>query len=144
MLSPCTCPADDALEYLLLYRWPGNVRQLANEINRFIAVAEPGSFITAASLAPEIRRARGGGDAPDRRDGAAAPPVSGFRLEPDEPMPDAVERLERLMVERALEKAGGRVEEAAKLLGISRKGLFLKRRRWGMAPGAEGTSAAES
>jgi DNA-binding NtrC family response regulator len=133
--------ADDALECLLLYRWPGNVRQLANEINRIVAVAEPGSVITAASLAPEIRRARGGTPAGERRESAAAPPIAGFHLDPDEPMPDAVERLERLMVERALKKAGGRVEEAAKLLGISRKGLFLKRRRWGMAPGTEGIPA---
>ena len=33
---------------------------------------------------------------------------------------------------RALERANGRVEEASRLLGISRKGLFLKRRRLGM------------
>ena len=33
-------------------------------------------------------------------------------------------------VRRALERSHGRVEEAARLLGISRKGLFLKRRRW--------------
>jgi DNA-binding NtrC family response regulator len=58
-------------------------------------------------------------------------------------MPAAVERLERLMVERVLRNAGGRVEEAAKLLGISRKGLFLKRRRWGMARSAEAIPALE-
>jgi transcriptional regulator of acetoin/glycerol metabolism len=35
-------------------------------------------------------------------------------------------------VVRALDRANGNYENAAKLLGISRKGLFLKRRRWGM------------
>jgi len=35
-------------------------------------------------------------------------------------------------VQAALDRAKGRVEEAAKILGISRKGLFLKRRRWGL------------
>ena len=34
-------------------------------------------------------------------------------------------------VRRALDRTHGRVEEASRLLGISRKGLFLKRRRWG-------------
>ena len=37
------------------------------------------------------------------------------------------------MVKVALDKTHGRVEEAAKILGISRKGLFLKRRRWGLS-----------
>jgi transcriptional regulator of acetoin/glycerol metabolism len=40
------------------------------------------------------------------------------------------------MVRRALERTDGRFEEAARLLGISRKGLFLKRRRWGVQPRA--------
>jgi len=31
-----------------------------------------------------------------------------------------------------MDASGGRVAEAAQLLGISRKGLFLKRRRWGL------------
>ena len=43
-----------------------------------------------------------------------------------------VELLEQTLVRHALERTHGRVEEAAKLLGISRKGLFLKRRRWGL------------
>jgi DNA-binding NtrC family response regulator len=43
-----------------------------------------------------------------------------------------VEHLEQTMVRNALDRAHGRVEEAARLLGISRKGLFLKRRRWGL------------
>jgi transcriptional regulator of acetoin/glycerol metabolism len=44
-----------------------------------------------------------------------------------------VEYLEQVMVRNALTRSQGRVEEAARLLGISRKGLFLKRRRWGIS-----------
>ena len=33
--------SDEALEYLLLYAWPGNLRQLANEVRRMVALAEP-------------------------------------------------------------------------------------------------------
>jgi len=44
------------------------------------------------------------------------------------------------MVVRALDRAHGNFENAARLLGISRKGLFLKRRRWGM----QRTTAAAS
>jgi DNA-binding NtrC family response regulator len=35
------------------------------------------------------------------------------------------------MIQAALDRTNGRLEDAAKVLGISRKGLFLKRRRWG-------------
>ena len=50
----------------------------------------------------------------------------------DQPLPRALEELERAFIERAMQSSGGRVAEAAQLLGISRKGLFLKRRRWGL------------
>ncbi len=49
---------DEALEYLLLYNWPGNVRQLANEVNRMVAMAEPDSALTAAHLSAEIQATR--------------------------------------------------------------------------------------
>ena len=55
-----------------------------------------------------------------------------IRVRLDQPLNDAVEAIERMMVVRALDRARGNYENAARLLGISRKGLFLKRRRWGM------------
>jgi hydrogenase-4 transcriptional activator len=55
-----------------------------------------------------------------------------IRLRLDQPLNDAVDTIERALVRRALERAKGNYENAARLLGISRKGLFLKRRRWGM------------
>ena len=39
---------DETLEYLLLYAWPGNLRQLANEVRRMVAMAEPDSTLTPA------------------------------------------------------------------------------------------------
>jgi DNA-binding NtrC family response regulator len=45
-----------------------------------------------------------------------------------------LDSIERLMVGRALEQSDGKVEDAAQRLGISRKGLFLKRKRWGTQP----------
>jgi hydrogenase-4 transcriptional activator len=50
----------------------------------------------------------------------------------DQLLPKAVQILEQTMVKSALDRTHGRVEEAARMLGISRKGLFLKRRRWGL------------
>ena len=85
----------------------------------------PDSTITPALLSPEIQASR----RTVRVQPGDAPEIS-VRL--DQPLNDAIETIERMMVLRALERAHGNYENAAKLLGISRKGLFLKRRRWGM------------
>src|SRR4029078_764998 len=49
---------DETLEYLMLYPWPGNVRQLMNEIRRIVAYADANSTITPALLSPEIQASR--------------------------------------------------------------------------------------
>jgi DNA-binding NtrC family response regulator len=115
---------DEVLEYLVLFNWAGNLRQLANEVRRMVAFAEPDSTITPALLSPEILASR--------RTIAVSPDEPELNIRLDQPLPVAVEMLEQVMVRRALERAHGRVEEASRLLGISRKGLFLKRRRWGL------------
>ena len=119
----------DTQTCLLLYDWPGNVRQLANEIRSFVAMAEPDDTITPYQLSPEVRAAPG--PARDERGAAARAPSDPVELalRIDQPLSSAVEQLERAMIHQAIQKAGGRVDTAAKLLGLSRKGLFLKRRR---------------
>jgi hydrogenase-4 transcriptional activator len=118
--------SDETLEYLLLYPWPGNIRQLANEIQRMVAFAEIDATLTPSLLSPEILASR-------RTIAVSASHAEAeMRVRLDQPLPAAVEALERTLVRRALERSHGRVEEAARLLGISRKGLFLKRRRWGL------------
>jgi DNA-binding NtrC family response regulator len=116
---------DETLEYLLLYAWPGNVRQLVNEVRRLVALADVDGTIVPSLLSPEIQSSRrtirlAPGDEPE------------IRIRMDQPLNDAVELIEQAMVKRALDRAHGNYENAARLLGISRKGLFLKRRRWGM------------
>jgi len=120
--------SDEALEYLLLYAWPGNLRQLANEVRRMVAMAEAGSTLTPAHLSPDIQASRRTVPAGP----AAIAPDPEVRVRIDQPLPAAVQLLEQTMVRSALDRTHGRVEEAARILGISRKGLFLKRRRWGM------------
>jgi DNA-binding NtrC family response regulator len=52
----------------------------------------------------------------------------------DQPMPAAVQHLERTMIQRALRLSNGGMEDAAAILGLSRKGLYLKRVRYGLEP----------
>ncbi len=118
--------SDESLEYLLLYAWPGNIRQLANEVRRIIALAQPDAIVTPTLLSPEIQASR------RTLPAAAEPAEPEMRVRLDQPLPDAVDALEQTLVRHALARSHGRVEEAARILGISRKGLFLKRRRWGL------------
>lgn len=117
--------SDDLIAALLLYDWPGNIRQLANELHRIVAMAEPGQTLTSADLSRPITE---GWTVAPRATHAGTKHVE---VSLEQPLPKALEELERLFVDRAMLASGGRVAEAAQLLGISRKGLFLKRRRWG-------------
>jgi DNA-binding NtrC family response regulator len=122
-------PGDDFLAALLLFDWPGNIRQLANEIRRVVALAADGQRLAAADLAPEIVEAWNA-----RPTAATGAPQPGVHVRLDQPLAQALAELEKRFIEHAMDSSGGRVADAAQLLGISRKGLFLKRRRQGLFP----------
>ena len=50
--------AEETMEYLVLYRWPGNVRQLANEMRRIAAFAETGAILMPEHLTANIAASR--------------------------------------------------------------------------------------
>ena len=74
--------SSDAQTCLLVYDWPGNVRQLANEIRSFVAMAQPDDTITPYQLSPEVRAASGPGRS-GRREACAEGP--GRARAPDRP-----------------------------------------------------------
>jgi transcriptional regulator with PAS, ATPase and Fis domain len=115
--------AEDTMEQMLLFPWPGNIRQLHNEIRRMVALAEPGAVLTPDVLSAEIANAR---PAPvPRPHGVGTPPIG-------EKLQTALNRVEFEMIKVALRDHNGKVDAAAKALGISRKGLYLKRQRLGL------------
>jgi DNA-binding NtrC family response regulator/tetratricopeptide (TPR) repeat protein len=119
--------AQETMEYLLLYEWPGNIRQLANEIKRFVALAENRALFLPEHLSPEI--------AASRKTISSSAPTGGhseIAIRLDQPLGAAVEQLERSMLEHTLNASDWHVESAAKILGLSRKGLYLKRQRLGL------------
>jgi len=116
---------EEAMERLLLYRWPGNVRQLQNEVRRIVALAEPNSTITADAINDEILGAlpvlhRAG--------------VNGSELSVSlhAKLLPTLARVECEMIKAAFKEHGGKVNAVARALGISRKGLYLKRQRFGL------------
>jgi DNA-binding NtrC family response regulator len=118
---------EETMERLLLHPWPGNVRQLQNEIRRMVALADANSVLQPHAMSPDIFKAT---VAP-----AAVRPATG-RLEIAVPLTDKLNptlaRIEREMIRTALRDHHGKVEDAARALGISRKGLYLKRQRLGL------------
>ena len=101
-----------ALELLEAYDWPGNVRELENVIGRAIAIAAPdcGDTLHPADLPPAIRRDYGilDGESPERVLDLSA----------------AILRVKRLLSAEALRAAKGNKMEAARLLGVSRRGFY--------------------
>jgi DNA-binding NtrC family response regulator len=103
---------NEALEVLRNYRWPGNVRQLRNVIQRALIVSR-GPLIVADDLPPEVRRMSGN---------AAAP----YEL----PLGSSLDDLEREFIRRTLEFTSGNKGRAAELLGISLKTLYNRLERY--------------
>src|SRR5881296_4402295 len=129
-LAPKTL-AEDARAALVAYRWPGNVREVANVMER-AALLIDAPFLTADKLelaAPPSRRAslRQGHDVP--------PPVAleGMSLE------ETVERLERARILEALHKTRWNISRAASQLGVSRHILRYRLRKYGLRSPAEAT-----
>jgi len=118
--------AEETIERLVLYSWPGNVRQLQNEIRRMVAMAEAGTVLQPRALSEDILKTTADAPTPAKPGNGALAVNLGDKLTP------TLWRIEREMIKVALNEHHGRVEAAAKALGISRKGLYLKRQRLGL------------
>jgi transcriptional regulator with PAS, ATPase and Fis domain len=114
--------AENTMEQLLLFTWPGNVRQLQNELRRMVALAEPDAVLTPRALSPEIANVRA----------EPAPSVAGATSSRADKLSPTLARIEREMIKAALREHHGKMDATAKALGISRKGLYLKRQRLGL------------
>ena len=113
--------SSQVLEVFSQYWWPGNVRQLKNEIQRAVAMSAPGESIEPSHLSPEISTSR----LPTTASGArrSTPATTD--------MATAVAEVERTMIQTALDTSRGNISEAARALGLTRRGLYLKLRRLG-------------
>ena len=101
----------DCMEVLKSYRWPGNVRQLRNAIERAVIVTT-GPVIGVADLAPEVTRPTGSGPA--------------FEVS----LGSSLDDVERQLIERTLEFARGNKARAAEILGVSLKTLYNRLERY--------------
>jgi hydrogenase-4 transcriptional activator len=122
------------MDLLMVCDWPGNVRQLTNEIQRILARAEDDTVITPEALSSELRRTAVP-LSPPAADREAT--TDAFAFWEDLTLPEAVDYLERLMIAEALRKHKGNVSRAARELNLTRRGLQLKLGRYRLATGQE-------
>jgi nitrogen regulation protein NR(I) len=127
---------DEALQLLLGYSWPGNIRELENLMERSVLFAD-GPLIQASAL-PDSLRERGPQAAVPI---AAVGPLGAIAAPSGASMKEIVRQaqaeLEKELITRALEETGGNVTRAAKRLQISRKSLQVKMKELGLRVAAD-------
>jgi two-component system, NtrC family, nitrogen regulation response regulator NtrX len=126
--QPLRTLAEDAIAVLQTNDWPGNVRQLRNNIERIMILAggEPMSQITAAMLPPDV--------------GSAIPAtVNGFGAEHllALPLRDAREAFERDYLAAQLARFGGNISRTANFVGMERSALHRKIKLLGLSSRGE-------
>ena len=116
----------EAVAALQAYRWPGNVRELRNVIDRAF-ILEPTDRITPASLPFDRNVAKDvTPTAPSAPSAPSAPEA------PVLPLEEYLGRQEKDYIRLILDRAGGNVTVAARLLGLNRTALHKKLRRAGL------------
>lgn len=116
---------EDAMAVLQAHDWPGNVRQLRNNVERLmiLAGAEEDAVITADMLPNEI--------------GATAPPVvnsEGGEQLMALPLRDARELFERQYLMAQINRFGGNISKTAGFIGMERSALHRKLKSLGLGP----------
>lgn len=120
--------SDDAFHALCTYRWPGNVRQLQNAMERAAAFTGNAPEIHLTDLPEEVRSGSPSGITPILspeylRKEEASIPDEGLNFDA------IVSNIERDLLLQSLEKAGGNKMRAAKLLNMKRTTFIEKLKR---------------
>jgi transcriptional regulator with GAF, ATPase, and Fis domain len=107
----------DALDALSSYNWPGNIRELENEVQRLVIQAEPGHWIEVTDLHPRMRKIEG----------------TVTRIAPKQgTLKEMMEQVERWLLTEALREHGNNKTKTAATLGITREGLHKKLAKFGV------------
>jgi transcriptional regulator with GAF, ATPase, and Fis domain len=106
-----------AMEMLQAYDFPGNVRELQNEVQRLLIQVEPDGFVTPDMLSPRVRQVEG----------------TLVRVKPEKgTLKEMMDQIERFLLIESLREHQNNKTAAAKVLGITREGLHKKLRQFGL------------
>jgi transcriptional regulator with GAF, ATPase, and Fis domain/pSer/pThr/pTyr-binding forkhead associated (FHA) protein len=107
----------EALDALAAAPWPGNIRELENEVQRIVINAEPEHWVEVSDLSPRLRKV-------ESTLGRVAPKKGTLK--------EMVEQVERALLIEALREHGGNKTRTAAALGITREGLHKKLDKLGL------------
>ncbi len=110
--------SQDAVDHLLTSKWEGNVRELANAIERAVIVSR-GNLLTAGDFPPRLTD-----DEPAANAGSGDFDADNMKLED----------VERTLLTRALERSGNNLTRAARLRGMGRGALRYRLEKYGISP----------
>ena len=99
--------ARQAIMAMQAYHWPGNIREMRNVLERAVLLSKAGDLL-------EVALADSGGNAPSAR--------------------GSLQAAEREEIQRMLQEQGWNITSTAKLLGISRSGLYTKIKQYDLRP----------
>ncbi len=125
LAKPEVSLSSETLDVFARYHWPGNVRQLFNEIQRAVAMTTPGGTIEPEHLSSDLSSQRLAGASSAAAAGGWAPEAG--------TLAENIEKVERTIIAATLEKTGNNISESARLLGLTRRGLYMKMARLGFA-----------
>ena len=118
----------EVLDLFAQYWWPGNVRQLRNELQRAVAMAQAGGTIGPEHLSADL---------------TATPPTATaagparVALRGNQTLASVVDEIERDLIRETMNRHRGNISETARALGLTRRGLYLKLRRLGLDNGPD-------
>jgi DNA-binding NtrC family response regulator len=118
----------EVLDLFAQYWWPGNVRQLRNELQRAVAMAPAGGTIGPEHLSADL---------------TATPPTASqagparVALRGGQTLASVVDEIERDLIREMMNRHRGNISETARALGLTRRGLYLKLRRLGLENGSD-------
>jgi len=123
----------DAMAALQAHDWPGNVRQLRNNVERLLILAtgDPTQPITLSTLPPEVSVVRGG-QGPDDSERMIALTLR-----------DAREHFERQYLQAQIDRFGGNISRTANFVGMERSALHRKLKSLGLNA-SNGASSAQA
>ncbi len=108
--------SDGACDLLRAYAWPGNIRELENELHRALTWVDAGGELRPEHFSERLRE-----ELDAVRDDAEG-----------QPLRERVERYEAFVIRRELARLGGRKAATARELGLTREGLYKKMKRLGI------------
>jgi len=124
----------DAMAALQAHDWPGNVRQLRNNVERLLILAtgDPTQAITLDTLPPEVSVVRSGNSTPRDEKMIALP------------LRDAREHFEREYLQAQIQRFGGNISRTANFVGMERSALHRKLKSLGVeTSGRSGNKSAD-